>query len=48
MEFVIKEIDNDGTEIEDVKSFLYDQIKKEYGIGPDMRFHYDIEFIEEY
>ena len=48
MEFVIKEIDNDGAEIEDVKSFLYNQIKKEYGIGPDMRFHYDIEGIEEY
>ena len=48
MEFVIKEIDNDGAEIEDVKSFLYNQIKKEYGIGPDMRFHYDIEFIEDH
>lgn len=48
MGFVIREISSDSAEIEDVKSFLYGQIKKEYGIGPDMRFHYDIENIEEY
>lgn len=48
MEFVIKEISRYDAEIDDVKSFLYAQIKKEYGIGPDMRFHYDIEGIEEY
>lgn len=48
MEFTIKEIKNDDSEIENVKDFLYGQIKKEYGIGPNMEFHYDIESIDEY
>lgn len=48
MEFVIKEISDDDNLISDVKTFLYDQIKKVYGIGPNMKFHYDIERIGEY
>ena len=48
MDFTIKEIKNDDAEIENVKNFLYDQIKKEYGIGPNMKFHYDIESIDQY
>ena len=35
-------------EIEDIKDFLYGQIKKVYGIGPNIEFHYDIEGIREY
>ena len=42
------EIKKDDDEILAVKSFLYDQIKKEYGIGPTPEFHYDIEGIEDY
>ena len=48
MNFQIREINNDFDEICAVKSFLYDQIKKEYGIGPTPEFHYDIEGIKEY
>lgn len=48
MEFTIREIKNDECEIENVKNFLYGQIKKEYGIGPNMKFHYDIESIDQY
>ena len=48
MEFKIKEIKNDKLEIENVKNFLYAQIKKEYGIGPNMKFHYDIENMDQY
>ena len=47
MNVIIKEID-DSLEIEDIKKFLYSQIKKEYGIGPTHEFHYDIEGINEY
>ena len=48
MEFTIKEIRNDELEIDNVKNFLYGQIKKEYGIGPNMKFHYDIEDMNHY
>ncbi|WP_295589902.1 GNAT family N-acetyltransferase [uncultured Methanobrevibacter sp.] len=48
MDFTIKELANDYLEIEAAKEFLYDQIKKVYGIGPTPEFHYDIEGIEEY
>ena len=48
MNIQIREIKNDDEEILAVKSFLYDQIMKEYGIGPTPEFHYDIEGIGEY
>ncbi|WP_406533967.1 GNAT family N-acetyltransferase [Methanobrevibacter sp.] len=48
MDIYIREINNDFDEICAVKDFLYDQIKKEYGIGPTPEFHYDIEEMEEY
>ena len=48
MNVTIKEVNDDDKTIEEVKCFLYDQIMKVYGIGPDMRFHYDIEGIREY
>ena len=48
MKFIIKEIKNDDSEIDNVKNFLYGQIKKEYGIGPNMEFHYDIESMNQY
>ena len=48
MNIEIREIHNDESEIKSVQDFLYDQIKKEYGIGPTPEFHYDIEGLEEY
>ncbi len=48
MDFTIKELENDPIEVEAAKEFLYDQIKKVYGIGPTPEFHYDIEGIDEY
>ena len=48
MNLIIREVKNDLDEIEDVKYFLYGQIRKEYGIGPTPKFHYDIEGLEEY
>ena len=48
MNFIIREINNNPDEIKSVKCFLYDLIKKEYGIGPTPKFHYDIENLEEY
>lgn len=48
MEYVIKEVNNDDNLINEVKEFLYGQIKEEYGIGPTPEFHYDIEGIKEY
>lgn len=48
MNIKIREIENNYDEILAVKTFLYGQIKKEYGIGPTPEFHYDIEGIEEY
>lgn len=48
MNIIIKEINNDGGEINLVKEFLFDQIKKVYGIGRDPKFHYDIDGIMQY
>ena len=48
MDYIIKEVSDDDSEIWDVKEFLYSQIKKEYGIGPTPEFHYDIEGIKEF
>lgn len=48
MDIVIREVKNDAVEIENVTAFLYDQIKKTYGIGPTPKFHYDIESMDEY
>ena len=48
MNITIKEINNNVTEINQVKDFLFDQIKKEYGIGRNPKFHYDIAEIEQY
>ena len=48
MDIVIREINNEFGEINSAKEFLYDQIKKEYGIGPTPEFHFDIEGLEEY
>ncbi len=48
MEYVIREIENNPSEIEKVKEFLYAQILIEYGIGPTPKFHYDIEGMLEY
>lgn len=48
MDFTIKELKDDSSEIEEAKDFLYGQIKKVYGIGPTPEFHYDIEGIREY
>ena len=42
MDIVIREVKNDDVEIENVTAFLFDQIKKAYGIGPTPKFHYDI------
>ena len=46
MNIFIKEVTDD--EICTVKEFLYNQIEKEYGIGPTMEFHFDIEGLKEY
>lgn len=48
MDIVIKEINNDDEEINLAKEFLFDQIKKVYGIGRDPKFHYDIDGLKEY
>ncbi|WP_407424104.1 GNAT family N-acetyltransferase [Methanobrevibacter sp.] len=48
MNIIIREIKDDDFEILAVKDFLYDQIKKEYGIGPMPEFHYDIDGLKEY
>lgn len=48
MDFTIREISDNPSEIEAAKVFLYDQIRKVYDIGPTPEFHYDIEGIEEY
>ena len=48
MNIIIREIDNDFDEINSVKDFIYDQIEREYGIGPMPEFHYDIEGLKEY
>ena len=48
MNFKITEIRDNLDEINLVQDFLYGQIKKEYGIGPTLKFHYDIDGIREY
>ena len=48
MEFEIREVKNEESEISAVKEFLYGQIMIEYGIGPTPKFHYDIEGIRDY
>ena len=48
MNLIIREVESNSEEILAVKDFLYDQIMKEYGIGPTPKFHYDIEGIVDY
>ena len=48
MDFIFREVKHDAEEILAVKDFLYDQIMKEYGIGPTPKFHYDIEAMGKY
>ncbi|MBQ6512785.1 GNAT family N-acetyltransferase [Methanobrevibacter sp.] len=48
MNIIIREINDDCDEIDLAKSFLYNQIKEVYGIGPTPKFHYDIEGLKEY
>ena len=48
MKYDIREVSDNPQEIIDVKNFLYNQIMKEYGIGPTPEFHYDIEGIRDY
>ncbi|MBE6505028.1 MAG: GNAT family N-acetyltransferase [Methanobrevibacter millerae] len=48
MDIEIRQINDDENEIGLVQDFLYDQIKKEYGIGPTPKFHYDIESMGDY
>ena len=38
----------DDSEINAAKNFLFDQIEKEYHIGPTPKFHYDIFDLEDY
>ena len=47
MNIKITEI-NKEDEIPLVQDFLYNQIKNEYGIGPNPKFHYDIDGLKEY
>ena len=48
MNIKVREIENDEAEINEAKDFLFDQIDKEYHIGPTPKFHYDIFNLEEY
>lgn len=48
MNIQIREIKDDLNEIKSVKDFLYGQIKKEYGIGPTPKFHYDIDGLTDF
>ncbi|WP_405293805.1 GNAT family N-acetyltransferase [Methanobrevibacter sp.] len=48
MNFEIRQINNDVDEINNVKEFLFNQIEKEYHIGPTPKFHYDIFGLDEY
>lgn len=48
MNFTIKKLSDNSSDIEDAKNFLYGQIRKVYDIGPTPKFHYDIEGIREY
>ena len=48
MNFKVRAINLDNDEINRVKEFLFNQIKKEYGIGCVEKFHYDIIDLKEY
>lgn len=48
MNIDIRQIRRDESEIESAKEFLFDQIDKEYHIGPTPKFHYDIFELEQY
>ncbi|MBQ6098299.1 MAG: GNAT family N-acetyltransferase [Methanobrevibacter sp.] len=48
MNIEIRQINRNPSEIEKAKSFLFDQIDKEYHIGPTPKFHYDIFDLEDY
>lgn len=48
MNIEIREIKRDKLEIEAAKDFLFNQIDKEYHIGPTPKFHYDIFGLEDY
>ena len=48
MNIEIREIKKDESEINAVKDFLFNQIDKEYHIGPTPKFHYDIFDLEDY
>ena len=48
MDFEIRQINDDVDEINNVKEFLFNQIEKEYHIGPTPKFHYDIFELDEY
>jgi GNAT superfamily N-acetyltransferase len=48
MNINIREIRSDEAEINAAKGFLFDQIDKEYHIGPTPKFHYDIFDLEDY
>ena len=48
MNIEIRQIKRDKAEIDAAKEFLFNQIDKEYHIGPTPKFHYDIFDLEEY
>lgn len=48
MNIEIREINDDEFEINAAKDFLFDQINKEYHIGPTPKFHYDIFDLKDY
>ena len=48
MNIEIRQIRKDESEINAVKDFLFNQIDKEYHIGPTPKFHYDIFDLEDY
>ena len=48
MDIEIRQIKCDKLEIDAAKEFLFNQIDKEYHIGPTPKFHYDIFDLEDY
>ena len=48
MNIEIRQIMKDESEINAAKDFLFNQIDKEYHIGPTPKFHYDIFDLEDY
>lgn len=48
MNIQIRQINNDDSEIKAAKDFLFEQIDREYHIGPTPKFHYDIFDLEDY